>query len=96
MNEPMHVTKHETKKPIFCFQKYGHVAFDSSQKAVLTSCALLYKPLLNSGSSNRNFIPKKKPLLILGFDSGSPSKNEEQQQPMEESFISCCFSFTIS
>jgi hypothetical protein len=25
-------------------QKYGHVAFDSTQKAVLTSCVLRYKP----------------------------------------------------
>jgi len=56
------------------WEKYGHVAFDSSQKAVLTSCVLRYKPVLNSGS---------------------PSKNEEEQQTMEENFISCCFSFTI-
>ena len=27
-------------------QKYGHVAFDSNQKAVLTSCVLRYRPLL--------------------------------------------------
>lgn len=33
-------------------QKYGHVAFDSSQKAVLTSCVLRYKPVLNAGSSS--------------------------------------------
>jgi ribosome biogenesis protein YTM1 len=33
-------------------QKYGHVAFDSSQKAVLTSSVLRYKPLLNSSSSS--------------------------------------------
>ncbi|KAF8965768.1 hypothetical protein BDZ97DRAFT_1810890 [Flammula alnicola] len=31
------------------WEKYGHVAFDSSQKAVLTSCVLRYKPVLNSG-----------------------------------------------
>ena len=37
--------------PFFFFflQKYGHVAFDSTQKAVLTSCVLRYKPTLNSG-----------------------------------------------
>lgn len=57
------------------WEKYGHVAFDSSQKAVLTSCVLRYKPMLNSGSLIKN--------------------EEEQQQPMEEGFISCCFSFTI-
>lgn len=29
-------------------QKYGHVAFDSTQKAVLTSCVLRFKPALSS------------------------------------------------
>ncbi|KAF5358803.1 hypothetical protein D9758_008588 [Tetrapyrgos nigripes] len=29
--------------------KYGNVAFDSSQKAVLTSCVLRYKPILSVG-----------------------------------------------
>jgi hypothetical protein len=33
--------------------------------------------------------------LTLAFGSGSSAKNEEEQQPMEETFISCCFSFTI-
>ncbi|KAG2040584.1 hypothetical protein BDR03DRAFT_949263 [Suillus americanus] len=32
------------------WEKYGHVAFDSSQKAVLTSCVLRYKPLINTQS----------------------------------------------
>ncbi|KAJ3820780.1 hypothetical protein EV361DRAFT_555180 [Lentinula raphanica] len=37
------------------WEKYGHVAFDSSQKAVLTSCVLRYKPQLNiSPTSPRN------------------------------------------
>ncbi|KAF5386788.1 hypothetical protein D9615_002158 [Tricholomella constricta] len=34
--------------------KYGHVAFDSSQKAVLTSCVLRYKPHVNTGGSVRD------------------------------------------
>ncbi|KAG1896510.1 uncharacterized protein F5891DRAFT_1052826 [Suillus fuscotomentosus] len=37
------------------WEKYGHVAFDSSQKAVLTSCVLRYKPLINTQSQS----PKK-------------------------------------
>ncbi|KAJ3786060.1 hypothetical protein GGU11DRAFT_749444 [Lentinula aff. detonsa] len=37
------------------WEKYGHVAFDSSQKAVLTSCVLRYKPQLNiSPTTPRN------------------------------------------
>ncbi|KAI5823112.1 hypothetical protein K523DRAFT_325627, partial [Schizophyllum commune Tattone D] len=43
------------------WEKYGHVAFDSSQKAVLTSCVLRYKPNLN------NAIAK----------DGNPGPNEE-------------------
>lgn len=34
-------------------QKYGHVAFDSTQKAVLTSCVLRYKPLINTSSERK-------------------------------------------
>lgn len=30
------------------WEKYGHVAFDTSQKAVLTSCVLRYKPVINT------------------------------------------------
>ncbi|KAG1755293.1 uncharacterized protein EDB91DRAFT_285591 [Suillus paluster] len=37
------------------WEKYGHVAFDSSQKAVLTSCVLRFKPLINMQSQT----PKK-------------------------------------
>jgi len=61
------------------WEKYGHVAFDSSQKAVLTSCVLRYKPLLNPGPSSPN-LPKAK-------------RRDEPQN--EEGFINCCFSFTI-
>ncbi|KAG6370234.1 hypothetical protein JVT61DRAFT_12389 [Boletus reticuloceps] len=34
-------------------QKYSHVAFDSTQKAVLTSCVLQYKPLINTSSDRK-------------------------------------------
>lgn len=61
------------------WEKYGHVAFDSSQKAVLTSCVLRYKPALNTGSSSPN--------------SSKAKRSEELQN--EEGFINCCFSFTI-
>ncbi|KAH9834795.1 uncharacterized protein C8Q71DRAFT_766434 [Rhodofomes roseus] len=33
------------------WEKYGNVAFDSNQKAVLTSCVLRYKPLLPSSGA---------------------------------------------
>ncbi|KAF8225603.1 hypothetical protein L208DRAFT_1305608 [Tricholoma matsutake] len=61
------------------WEKYGLVAFDSSQKSVLTSCALRYKPLLKSNSDSP--------------DSFQVALEEDPTD--EEDFISCCFSFTI-
>lgn len=61
-------------------QKYGHVAFDSNQKAVLTSCVLRYKPVLPTS----------------GTATPSPSKARViESGAQEEGFRSCCFSFTI-
>ena len=58
-NCPMQSWNTTLKQPIPCFQKYGHVAFDSSQKAVLTSCVLRYKPVLSPGSWSPKVILKK-------------------------------------
>ncbi|KAH8102096.1 hypothetical protein BXZ70DRAFT_930237 [Cristinia sonorae] len=64
------------------WEKYGHVAFDSNQKAVLTSCVLRYKPILpTSGMTTPS--PNRATKALL--DSGA----------QEEGFRSCCFSFTI-
>ncbi|KAF4613243.1 hypothetical protein D9613_010777 [Agrocybe pediades] len=76
------------------WEKYGHVAFDSSQKAVLTSCVLRYKPVLNAGSTSP--VVSKATLSSSTSSNGSASaKKDEEGQPMEEGFINCCFSFTI-
>ena len=66
------------------FQKYGQVAYDSTQKAVLTSCVLRYKPLISFSSSGYN-------TPVSHRRSFSSPKNEKK----EEGFVSCCFSFTI-
>ncbi|PVF98383.1 hypothetical protein CPB86DRAFT_774857 [Serendipita vermifera] len=55
------------------WEKYGHVAFDTGQKAVLTSCVLRYKP--------REVVYQ-----------GHPQQNNA---PLQERFVNCCFSFTI-
>ncbi|KDR66474.1 hypothetical protein GALMADRAFT_259271 [Galerina marginata CBS 339.88] len=75
------------------WEKYGHVAFDSSQKAVLTSCVLRYKPVLNAGGAS----PIVSKAILAGSSTGglSVKREEESEQPMEEGFINCCFSFTI-
>ncbi|KAG8698787.1 hypothetical protein FRC11_014159, partial [Ceratobasidium sp. 423] len=74
------------------WEKYGHVAFDPAQKAVLTSCVLRYKPTSNLGvppSSGSNGSTQSSPMLhrqITAGESGSASQS---------GFINCCFSFTI-
>jgi len=64
------------------WEKYGQVAFDSTQKAVLTSCVLRFKPLIT--------IPGVAPITASSRGSKRP-----QESPNEEGFVSCCFSFTI-
>ncbi|TFK22417.1 hypothetical protein FA15DRAFT_671532 [Coprinopsis marcescibilis] len=68
------------------WEKYGHVAFDSTQKAVLTSCVLRYKPVLNPGPETK-----------LGDTPAATTTDESTvpKQSTEERFINCCFSFTI-
>jgi len=53
------------KDPRFSVQNYGHVAFDLNQKAVLTSCVLRYKPVLNMGSLS----PVISKAVVLGLSS---------------------------
>ncbi|THG95261.1 hypothetical protein EW026_g6364 [Hermanssonia centrifuga] len=51
------------------WEKYGQVAFDTNQKAVLTSCVLRFKPLLPSSSSavtTNSRDPYGIPTLIVG------------------------------
>ncbi|KAG8881446.1 hypothetical protein FRB97_009572 [Tulasnella sp. 331] len=61
------------------WEQYGHVAFDSTQKAVLTSCVLKLKPKL--------------PALQSAQAMKNASMTDEEEDA--EDFISCCFSFTI-
>ncbi|KAJ7492043.1 hypothetical protein FB451DRAFT_514997 [Mycena latifolia] len=69
------------------WEKYGHVAFDSSQKAVLTSCVLRYKPVLPSSTAVPNAASE------VAKAAADPPPHPEQEQ--EGEFINCCFSFTI-
>lgn len=70
------------------WEKYGHVAFDAKQKAVLTSCVLRYKPNL----------PALQP--SVGASSSAPKAHARRRgtggaDGSEETSINCCFSFTI-
>jgi hypothetical protein len=73
------------------WEKYGHVAFDQSQKAVLTSCVLRYKPHPST------FIG----VIGTGSEQGTPGlpgksgKRAKDKPRPQEGFINCCFSFTI-
>lgn len=78
------------------WEKYGHVAFDSAQKAVLTSCVLRYKP---AHHKNPGFVPSSAASASAGSSSKDENVKEEEVDgddlSMEEGFVSCCFSFTI-
>ncbi|KAI0703041.1 hypothetical protein BC835DRAFT_1263190 [Cytidiella melzeri] len=65
------------------WEKYGQVAFDSNQKAVLTSCELRFKPVLPASGSTTPGNPRR------------TSGEHGEEEPKEEGFIDCCFSFTI-
>lgn len=93
------------------WEKYGHVAFDSSQKAVLTSCVLRYKPTSAVGPAvlgspnrflNANLNPNPQKGTTNNNSSskdqlarGEVKKEDEEVLQTEEGFINCCFSFTI-
>jgi hypothetical protein len=62
------------------WSKYGSIAFDPGQKAVLTSCVLINRATLNS---------RRKRNRDKEGDSVS------LQQAKEEASINCTFSFTI-
>ncbi|KAF7302902.1 hypothetical protein MKEN_01252500 [Mycena kentingensis (nom. inval.)] len=68
------------------WEKYGHVAFDSAQKAVLTSCVLRYKPVLPSSTAAPNAASEV---------AKNTNANAVAEEPQEGGFINCCFSFTI-
>ena len=73
-------------------QKYGAVAFDTNQKAVLTSCVLRFKPNLPTSVSGT---PAPNSSSHGAGASGKASAEPQPDAPREEGMISCCFSFTI-
>ncbi|KAF8509653.1 hypothetical protein BU17DRAFT_56011 [Hysterangium stoloniferum] len=83
------------------WEKYGHVAFDTGQKAVLTSCVLRYKPsfAVNAGSVNTSSLTSaySSPVSLRPGPSGSYSNGRRGSNvaPPEQGLINCCFSFTI-
>src|ERR1700733_7532816 len=93
MSEESAVNYWEVMVPLVAFvkqsphcprQKYGHVAFDTAQKAVLTSCVLRFKPAPSSLSgASSNATPN------------ANMKKSRKEVPLQERFINCCFSFTI-
>lgn len=63
------------------WEKYGHVAFDAGQKAVLTSCVLRFKPTIAG---------------VTGGTTDSPVSYRHVKRVLpEQGLINCCFSFTI-
>ena len=84
------------------WEKYGHVAFDSTQKAVLTSCVLRYKPhistyatSLDAGSGTAGALARRSPSRKTGQVDKDKDGSNGSISGGEEGFVSCCFSFTI-
>ncbi|KAJ3895956.1 hypothetical protein GG344DRAFT_37726 [Lentinula edodes] len=77
------------------WEKYGHVAFDSSQKAVLTSCVLRYKPQLNISVSTSSSSGPGASLTLHPTASSNASNAGPVLTSTEEGLVNCCFSFTI-
>lgn len=68
------------------WEKYGQVAFDASQKAVLTSCVLRYKPLITTPGAAA---------ITAAITASSRGNKRQLELPNEEGFVNCCLSFTI-
>ncbi|KAF9515968.1 hypothetical protein BS47DRAFT_1315622 [Hydnum rufescens UP504] len=80
------------------WEKYGHVAFDTAQKAVLTSCVLRYKPsaLLSGPSSGTAAINSGSSGSVPTTSPASTNKKRKKEGALsQDGFINCCFSFTI-
>jgi len=76
------------------WEKYGQIAFDLAQKAVLTTCVLRYKPNLSTTSQS------SRPPTAIGKRKRDREREKARQReaegmPEQERFINCCFSFTI-
>lgn len=83
-------------------QKYGHVAFDSSQKAVLTSCVVRYRPTINYAApttpAQGSAAATTNTVANVSNSNAQVAVREHkagEETPMEEGFINCCLSFTI-
>lgn len=77
-------------------QKYGHVAFDTAQKAVLTSCVLRYKPSPSSiGLNSAPSSISSNNMQMKNGGGGGGVRGRGKEPPLQERFINCCFSFTI-
>ncbi|KAF5380140.1 hypothetical protein D9615_006300 [Tricholomella constricta] len=90
------------------WEKYGHVAFDAGQKAVLTSCVLRYKPRLGfDANSSRGSGSGSHSNSNSGAGAGTGGGGGTVTKggggtgggggggQEEEGFVNCCFSFTI-
>ncbi|BGP14531.1 hypothetical protein JCM10213_005181 [Rhodosporidiobolus nylandii] len=65
------------------WEKYGNIAFDVGQKAVLTSCVLV----------NQSILARRKKREKPGADAAKTSK--ASGGPPQEALVNACFSFTI-
>ncbi|KAM0789461.1 hypothetical protein ACM66B_000283 [Microbotryomycetes sp. NB124-2] len=88
------------------WEKYGNIAFDAGQKAVLTSCVLINQSVLSKkrkkmaaaiAAANKNNPASSKEGQATAATSAmdKADKNDRVKKLIEEAKINCCFSFTI-
>ncbi|KAJ2510408.1 Transcription factor [Coemansia sp. RSA 1939] len=79
------------------WEKYGEIAFDATQKAVLTSCVLQtaasVRTLVHSGASKRLGNSRPMSSSSIALKIGGMADQPSPSQPGRP--VRCCFSFTL-
>ncbi|GAA5935930.1 uncharacterized protein JCM15063_001852 [Sporobolomyces koalae] len=76
------------------WEKYGNIAFDVGQKAVLTSCVLINQSILSRSQKRKRNQSGTDPHQSLNSTGGGGGGGVKKKVP-EEAMVSAAFSFTI-
>ncbi|KAJ1943071.1 Transcription factor [Kickxella alabastrina] len=82
------------------WEKYGEIAFDATQKAVLTTCVLQtaasIRSMVRTNSAAKRIAPSSGSGSGFGRRSAAAATHSDQPSPSQPSNpVRCCFSFTL-
>ncbi|GAA6014164.1 hypothetical protein JCM11491_004125 [Sporobolomyces phaffii] len=78
------------------WEKYGNIAFDVGQKAVLTSCVLINQSILSRSQKRKRNQPSTSDATASGSGAGAGGGGGGAKKKVpEEAMVSAAFSFTI-